>query len=113
YNLVSSTANQIFQSDTPYYVSGTFTLSGVTTLEGGTCIKYTNNVEVRISGVLNCQTAPNRLAILTSKDDDTVGESITGSSGNPSTNYAAAVALHFYVGYNFYSDLRHVRIAHA
>ncbi|HYV29926.1 MAG TPA: hypothetical protein VEO53_02270, partial [Candidatus Binatia bacterium] len=113
YNLVSSTANQTFQSDTTYYVSGTCTLSGVTTLEGGACIKYTNNAELRISGVLNCQTAPYRLAILTSKDDDAVGETITGSTGNPSTNYAAGIALHFYVGYNFYSDLRHVRIAHA
>ena len=114
YNLVSSsTNNQTFQSDTTYYVSGTCTLSGVTTLEGGTVIKYTNNAELRISGVLNCQTAPYRLAILTSKDDDAVGESITGSTGNPSTNFAAGIALHFYVGYNFYSDLRHVRIAHA
>ena len=29
---------------------------------------------------------------------ETVGESIPGSTGNPSTNYAAAVALHFYGG---------------
>jgi len=113
YNLVTSATNQTFQSGTTYYVSGTSTLSGVTTLEGGTVIKYTNNSELRISGVLNCQTGPYRLAILTSKDDESVGESITGSTGNPSTNFAAGIALHFYVGYNFYSDLRHVRIAHA
>src|SRR2546429_511363 len=74
YVLLSSTSNQIFQSDSTYYVSGTATLSGVTILEGGTVIKYTNNAEVRISGVLSCQAAPYRLAILTSKDDDTVGE---------------------------------------
>ncbi len=108
--LLGSATNYTLQCDTTYYVSGSAVFSGITTIEGGTVVKYTNGAEVKITGVLNAQTSAYRPAIFTSKDDETVGDSITGSTGNPSTNYAAAIALHFA---NNYSDLRHARIAHA
>ncbi len=85
-------------------------LSGVTTIEGGTVVKYTNGVQLKIQGTLNCLTMPDRPAIFTAKDDDTVGDPITGSTGNPGTNYYASTALFID---NNQSDLHNVRISYA
>jgi hypothetical protein len=50
-------------------------------------MKYTNNGagSLVIKGPINCQTDPYRPAVFTSKDDNTVGETIPGSSGSPAT----------------------------
>src|SRR6266545_453557 len=101
--LLGSATNCTLQGDSTYYISGSAILSGITTIEGGTVVKYTNGAELKITGVLIARSGAYRPAIFTSKDDDTVGDTITGSTGNPSTNYAAAIALHFA---NNYSDLR-------
>ena len=108
--LLNSAANQTLQGDITYYISGTTILSGVTTIEGGTIVKYTNGVQLKIQGTLNCLTAPYRPAIFTAKDDDTVGDTINGSTGNPGTNYYASTAL--FIDDN-QSDLHNVRISYA
>ncbi len=85
--------NYVFRSDSTYYVSALVNLSGTTTLEAAV-IKFTNNAFAKLSvnGSLVCQTSPYRMALLTSKDHNTVGETITGSTGNP-TNYNGATYL--------------------
>ena len=96
YTTMSSQTNFTFQSDSTYFVSGLFNLSSNTTLEGGTVVKYanTNSAELNFTGPLACKTGPYRPAIFTASDDDSVGEAISGSSGNPSGLYAA-IALNF------------------
>jgi hypothetical protein len=89
--LNSSRTNYTFQGDTTYYISGAVNLYGTNNnLEGGTVLKYATNNSAAVnmgSGVvLKCQTAPYRPAILTSKDDNSVGETIAGSTGNPIGN---------------------------
>jgi hypothetical protein len=87
--------NYVLASDTTYYVSGAMTLGGTTTIEGGTVIKFPayNGAALaylNISGAganLNCLTAPYKPAVFTAKDDNTIGETISGSSGNPSGYY--------------------------
>lgn len=81
-----------FANDTTYYVSNNVTLTGTTTLNGGAVIKFAANKSITVNDSIVCATAPYHPAIFTAKDDDTVGELITGSTGTP-TNYYAAVAL--------------------
>lgn len=85
--LNSSTNNYTFQGDITYYVSGSVNLFGVTTIEGGSVLKYATNGNLAIYGSINCQTAPYRSAVLTAKDDNAVGEIISGSTGTPSGYY--------------------------
>jgi hypothetical protein len=95
YDLHGSFTNYTFQSDTTYYISGTVNLSGVTTIEGGTVIKFTNTPASTIvvgPGIV-WMTAPYRQAIFTSKDDNSVGTAIGASTGNPSAHYYSSTAL--------------------
>ena len=75
--------NYTFQGDTTYYVSGTFIIYGTMVLEGGTVIKLNGDGEVWDGGPIDCQTGPYRPAIFTSFNDNSVGQSISGSSGSP------------------------------
>jgi Bacterial Ig domain len=82
------------KGDTTYYVSGTVILNGntATTIEGGTVVKfasYNPGVYIQFNGTVRCLTGPYRPAIFTACDDNTVGEVISGSTGNPSGYYAS------------------------
>lgn len=93
--IIASASDYTFKADCTYYLTGDYWLMGKTTIEGGTVIKFapTGNVALNIVGTLDCQTGPYRPAIFTSKDDDTVGEIIADSTGNPviATNEAAGI----------------------
>ena len=117
----SSQTNYTFRGDTTYYISGPVNLYGTNTFEGGTVIKYTNTPSNYVPGPgnrayseLGIMTAPQILAsayrpvILTAKDDNSVGETISSSTGDP-TNYYAYIALD---GGGSYS-LQNMRIAFA
>lgn len=110
YQIINSVGDLTLQGDTTYYVSGLTTVSGLLTIEGGTVVKYTNGAELKITGVVKTKTSGYSPAVFTSKDDNSIGATIPGSTGNPSTNYPASIALHLA---NSYSDIRNVRISHA
>ena len=103
-------ANATLRGDTTYYVSGTVNLTGTTTIEGGTILKYTNSTSAKISmsGALICQTAPYRPAVLTSKDDNTLGEIIPGSTGNPSNSNGGT-----YLSISGYPTYKYLRFSYA
>jgi hypothetical protein len=84
--------NYTFQGDTTYYLSGQFFIDSTMTLEGGAVIKFapTNSPYIDLYA-LNCQTSPYRPAVFTSRDDNSVGETISGSTGSPAP--IAGVAL--------------------
>ena len=85
--VVSSTDDFTFQSGETYYVSGGVYLSGLTTIQGGTVIKYDTNYVcgVNILGSVQCTTSPSQPAVLTSADDNSVGEAITTGGPNNGT----------------------------
>lgn len=86
YVAVNSTlTNFTFQGDTTYLVTGPVSLYGNTVIEGGTVVKFvqTNACALNVYSNLTCQTGPYRPAIFTSKDDNSVGETISGSTGAP------------------------------
>jgi len=109
YFLMGNSSNFTFKSDTTYLVKGAFTLSGTTTIEGGTVIKYTNDTANRllITGPINCRTDPFHPAFFTHKDDNTVGEII--GSGTPSNYFNFTRNLEFSSASTTF-DLHDVRV---
>ena len=95
----TSLTNYTFQGDTTYYISGEVDLSGTNNiLEGGAVLKLGTNSSAEIyigsGATLNCQTAPYQPAIFTAVDDNSIGATITNSTGNP-TNYYGSFGLYF------------------
>jgi len=98
--LVSAT-NFTFKSDTTYHVSGTVYCNGTNTFEGGTVLKYATNGTVQIvpgspdvgDPRVVWQGWDYRPVIFTAKDDNSVGETITGSTGSPSGFYGDPMLL--------------------
>lgn len=92
----TSQTNCTFQADTTYYISGNVNLYGTnTTFEGGTVLKYTNGVSLTVNTPVTWLAGPYRPVVMVAKDDNTVGEAISGSSGAPGTSYYASKALYF------------------
>jgi len=81
--LNSSLTNYVFKGDSTYYITATVNLYGTTIIDGGTVIKSGG---LALRGPLDCRTSLYRSATWTAKDDDSIGEIISGSIGTP-TNY--------------------------
>ena len=93
YITMTTQTNYTFQGDTTYYISGAVTLYGTNTFEGGAVIKYTNSASITLApGSLNWLARSYHPVVFTAKDDNRVGQTINGSTGNP-TNYYANPAL--------------------
>jgi hypothetical protein len=105
YSAVNTSTGFTFQCDTTYYVSSSVNLSGLTTIEGGTVIKYDTNYTcaVNILGTINCATSPYRPAILTSVSDSTVGEPVYVGNPIPCTG-----TLNFYILNEYGEDFNYI-----
>ncbi|HAB17654.1 MAG TPA: hypothetical protein PLX89_04110 [Verrucomicrobiota bacterium] len=110
--LTTSQNNYTFASDDTYYISGTVNLSGSTTFEGGTVIKYDSATtsKIEIQGSLSFGGAAYRPVVFTGKDDNTVGQVIVGSTSDPSGTYYANPAL--ILNNNSSTTLNHPRFSH-
>ncbi len=98
YNIINgSITNYTFQGDTTYYISGAVNLYGTNTFEGGTVLKYTNGASITLEDlhtIANWSSSAYLPVICTAKDDNNVGQEISGSTGTPSGYYAnPALAL--------------------
>lgn len=112
YLFLNTSSNFTFKSDTTYLVYQA-TLTGTTVIEGGTVVKYTNGTIniISLAGPLDCRTGPYHPAIFTSKDDDTVGETISGSTGIPTNSFNGGRVLSFGSSTNY--DLHDIRIRYS
>lgn len=101
--IVANTSDYTFSGGITYYINGAYWLMGVTTIEGGAVFKCasTNNSWLNVMGTLNCQTSPDHPAIFTVKDDDSVGEILPDSTGNPTTSANQTMAI--YCSQDYYS----------
>jgi len=95
YSLLSSTSNFTFDGNTTYYASGTVSLTGTNVFQSGTIVKLTNGASLTFSGTGKLLSSGTdwRPIVITSKDDNSVGTTITGSSGSPSASSGASAAL--------------------
>ena len=114
----ASLTNYTFASDTNYYISSGVSLRGTNNIiQGGTVIKFTNSTSAKLNFLdagLVCKTGPYKMAILTSKDDNSVGETISGSTGSPTNSNGATYLYSNISGYPAYTNsYRHLRFAYA
>lgn len=92
----TSLANYTFANGSTYYLSGNVTLTGTNSMfEGGTVLKYASGVSLTVNTPVTWTGDMYRPVVLTAKDDNSVGETISGSTGNPGSTYYAANALYF------------------
>jgi hypothetical protein len=87
--LTGQISSYTFRGDTTYYLSGSVAITGSSTVEGGTVLKYASGAQLMLVYPPVWQASAYRPVILTAKDDDSVGEKISGSTGNPSGAYAS------------------------
>jgi hypothetical protein len=73
--LSANQTDYTFKGDTTYYIAGNYTLSGTTTLEGGSVLKFAQFVSgsidprINVSGTLVSRTSSYRPAVLTAKPE--------------------------------------------
>lgn len=116
YSLVAGATNFVFQSDKTYFVRSDTYLYGNTIFEGAV-IKATNSAAgpaLRIRGTVEFKTSDYNPLILTAQDDNTVGETLPWSTGNPWNGYYGNPALEI----DSYTSgqtakIQHVRVSHA
>lgn len=91
---LSSQTNYVFTNATTFFISGPVTMSGTAVFEGGAIIKYNiaANAGITASNVV-WQGDMYRLTFFTSKNDNSVGDAVSGSTGNPTTAFAGGIAL--------------------
>ena len=90
-------------------------LSGTTVIEGGTVIKFASGgtAAINVLGSITCQTRSYDPAIFTAKDDNSVGDAITGSNPSNLNNPAFVYANPALYLQNTGSDIAYIRIFHA
>jgi hypothetical protein len=98
-----------FRGDTTFLVTSLLPLYGITTIEGGSVIKFYDGTGLYLQpgSTIVCDTTNWLPCVLTSADDNSVGETIPGSSGTPWQ--MATPALNFYGGSY---ELRNLRFKH-
>src|SRR5439155_8355373 len=108
----TSQTNYQFTGDWTYLIAGNVTLSGTNTaFQSGAVIKYTNNVTLTVNTPISWQGTNYRPIVLVSKDDDSVGSPINGSTGSPGNNLYATSALT--IGVTNSVALQNLRVANA
>ncbi len=110
YSLVTGgLTNFVFKADQTYLITNHVDLYGTTIFEGGTVVKYYNGAALKIYGEVDCKTDAYRPAVFTAWQDDSVGQTVAGSTNNPtiSANYG----LVFFE--NPSVELKYLRIAYA
>jgi hypothetical protein len=94
--LNTSQTNYTFRGDTTYYISGNVNLYGTnTTFEGNTVLKYASGVSLNVNTPVRWFGTTYRPIVLLAKDDNSVAETLPGSTGSPGSSYYAAKALSF------------------
>lgn len=91
--IITDQTNQVtFAANTTYYLPGTIDSYWGITLQPGAVIKFAPGAMLRVLSYdmqpIDCQTTAENPAVLTSKDDNTVGGVIAGSTGEPAMDYA-------------------------
>ncbi|MDQ1328347.1 MAG: hypothetical protein QG641_1632, partial [Candidatus Poribacteria bacterium] len=86
YTVVSGDVSGQTWSAGTYFVTGNITVSDNTTLtiDAGAVVKFATYIQFTVYGTLDANGTETSKIVFTSKNDDTYGETITGSNGNPS-----------------------------
>jgi hypothetical protein len=106
-----------FKSGVTYYVGSSVELYGATTIQGGAIIKpdwYFTNATLAVMGTLVCKTEDAYYpAFLTSVDDDTVGDLLWFSTGQPQAATNGCPYLDLSCAQDGHPSLSNLRIRYA
>jgi len=104
-----------FQGTETYYVTGPAYFQNTTTFQPGAVIKYAVGAFLDFSStaIINFEGTAYRPVIFTGKDDNSVGQIIAGSTGNPAGTYYANGALRIWFNPSANYNLSNLRIRHA
>lgn len=92
----TSQTNYDFQANLTYYLSGNCSLFGTNNIfEGGVVLKFASNVTLTVNSPVTWLGGDYRPVVMLSKDDNSAGDTISGSTGAPKTNFYAAAALFY------------------
>lgn len=107
-------ASYTFQSDETYYLSGATTISGASTFEGGTVLKLdsANTTKLELQGTVTFGGGAYRPVVFSGKDDNTVGQTISGSTGDPTATYYGATGGTLVLNNGTGVTLQHLRFSH-
>ncbi len=105
-----SMTNVTFLAGETYYITNTVFCYGTTVLESA-ILKFRSGAHFYNYGPIQCRTTPWRSAVLTARDDNTIGQPLLDSTGSPSGLYAgyAIVCLNTASRY----DIHDVQIRYA
>lgn len=111
YTIVSGASDFVFKADTTYLCTNTVNLTGTTVCEGGSVLKISTNAlaTINLNETVDCRTEAYRPMVVTSKDDDTVGQVIPGSTGSPQKPNSGSWLVIAASG----NTLKHFRFSHA
>ena len=86
----------ILQGDYTYHITGNITVTNLV-IEGGTVVKFDSGVSIQVAagGSVDCQAYPYLPAVFTSKNDNSAGGPISGSTGSPSPGFFGFPYLYF------------------
>jgi hypothetical protein len=110
---LSSGSTVTLQGDTTYYVGSVVNVSSQLIIEGGAVVKYKYGGEINVTGAgsnIVCLTSPYRMAVFTSMNDNSVGTTISGSTGSPSQ---ACTYISFSLQSTQSMTLRYLRFSYA
>ena len=97
--------------------SGYVLLNRTNTIEGGAVLKYTNSASLNFGSggpwCLVSKAGPYRMAVLTSMNDNSVGETIANSTGNPTNTGATYLNLSITATGSTNPPLSYLRFAYA
>jgi hypothetical protein len=105
-----------FAGDETYYVTGPVDLTGTTTFEGGSVIKYAagGTASLRIRGPAEFQTTPHRPLIVTAAHDNSIGQVVLGGTPSFGAPWYAQTALDFDAAFSAVTySVGNVTIRHA
>jgi len=109
--ILGARQNYTFRDGVTYYINSSVSLYGNTAIEGGAILKfdsdYSTNSSLVVMGGLICKGESYNPSILTSIDDDAIGEWVSYSSGYPQTAATGTPYLELaYAQSNSISNLR-------
>jgi len=117
----TSLTNFVAAASSTYFITGPVSVNSVggapaLTIEGGSCLKFTNSptAGLILNGPMLCKTGPYRMATLSCWSDDSIGETLSGSSGSPTNfNGATYIASSIYGSSTYTNSYRYLRFAYA
>ncbi len=108
---LGSFQNYVFASGVTYLVQNVAWFYGLTRIEPLAVVKFAPNGTLDIRGDIDCRAEAYRPAFFTSKDDNSVGDGISGSSGYPVMTYDLPPFLE--LEYSQWINLKHLRFRYA